>query len=90
MGTCSGNLPCLVLVILSLTLRTFCMAQRGNHISRASLLLVWIVQFTRCVHVWRMCVDAQVIKILDVFKLSVAMEISDGEPPVLVLGLKLF
>ena len=45
-----------------------------------SLMCSFVVHMYRCA----------VYKISDVFKLIVTMEISDGQPPVLVLGLNFF
>ena len=64
MGTCPGKLTCLGLAILSLTLWIFCMVWCGIHISRAPWLFVWTFKFPQCVHLWRMCVDAPLIKII--------------------------
>ena len=90
MVTCSGELPCLELAIFSLTLRVFCMAWSGIHISRAALLFIWIVQCIQCVHLQCMCEDELVIKKSERFELFITMAVSDGENPVVVFVFDLF
>ena len=42
----------------------FCVAWSGIHIPRAPWFFGWIFQCPQCVHLWCMCVDTLVIKIL--------------------------
>ena len=68
----------------------FCMVCSGHQISRTPSFFNGPLNVPKCAHLWRIYVDALVIKKSGLFKFIFVTEISDGDPPVMVLGLNLF